>query len=515
MAHLLARPPCLAALHGLHLRTLRASPLLAAHRAPGPRQQCVCRVAFRSKRSGRGKGGRGRGGRGGGTSEAKPRKTRRSDKRGDETDEEHKVFDEVKVTVKAGDGGNGEIAERGKGKWVKNFKYRPGGNAPKQIWLPASKPADGYDGADVVLFVDPACDSLLHLRGKKMLTAPKGSRGDPAKGSGGAKKRKTTTLVDQPRKMPPLRLPVPPGTVVKRSGNGRLIKELINPGDKVVVARGGMGGQGVSRPSRAETANRGRRAPSPDGTVEVVEVEDVNWREDARGGPGEQITLNLTLRVVADVGLVGLPNAGKSSLLAALTRAAPEVAPYPFTTLMPNLGVLPSGGSGPRPVLADLPGLIEGAHVGRGLGRRFLRHLSRTRANLQVVDASVEDPRGDYWAIREELRMYNPEYVQRPHVVILNKIDVEGVKERIEEVRAGILEVAEHLAEEHAKDAPTLPAAVVPLSAQTGEGVDELNRVMAEVLAPLIGMEIAPPGEEAEGLEALWGELGEEWEDIP
>lgn len=131
-----------------------------------------------------------------------------------------------------------------------------------------------------------------------------------------------------------------------------------------------------------------------------------------KGEPGQELALELLLRVVADVGIVGFPNAGKSSLLAAVTRAQPEVAPYPFTTLMPNLGVVDRDPSNPT-VLADLPGLIEGAHKGRGLGRAFLRHLRRTRGMVVVVDVSGESPLGDYLAVREELRLYNPDYVLR------------------------------------------------------------------------------------------------------
>ncbi|XP_019256945.1 PREDICTED: probable GTP-binding protein OBGC2 [Nicotiana attenuata] len=149
----------------------------------------------------------------------------------------------------------------------------------------------------------------------------------------------------------------------------------------------------------------------------------------AIGEPGEEVSLQLILRVVADVGLVGLPNAGKSTLLAAITHAKPDIADYPFTTLMPNLGRLdgdPSLGAdkySSEATLADLPGLIEGAHLGKGLGRNFLRHLRRTRLLVHVVDAASEDPVSDYRTVKEELRMYNPEYLDRPYLVVLNKID--------------------------------------------------------------------------------------------
>jgi Obg family GTPase CgtA len=162
--------------------------------------------------------------------------------------------------------------------------------------------------------------------------------------------------------------------------------------------------------------------------IEVLDVEDPNWREDARGRPGEEAQVLLQLRVVADAGFVGLPNAGKSSLLARMTAARPKVASYPFTTLMPNLGVLAVGlsntGTEESAVLVDLPGLIEGAHKGRGLGRTFLRHLARTRMFVHVIDAAVDNPAADFWVVREELRLYNPQYCQRPCIVALNKMDL-------------------------------------------------------------------------------------------
>ncbi|KAJ6804952.1 putative GTP-binding protein OBGC2 [Iris pallida] len=155
------------------------------------------------------------------------------------------------------------------------------------------------------------------------------------------------------------------------------------------------------------------------------------------GQPGEEVSLELILRVVADVGLVGLPNAGKSTLLAALTLAKPDIADYPFTTLMPNLGRLdgdPNLGAlkySSEATLADLPGLIEGAHLGKGLGRNFLRHLRRTRLLVHVIDAAAEDPINDYRTVKEELRMYNPNYLERPYVVVLNKIDLPEANEKL------------------------------------------------------------------------------------
>ena len=211
-------------------------------------------------------------------------------------------------------------------------------------------------------------------------------------------------------------------------------------------------------------------------TVQTIEVED-DWRTDMRGMPGEECMLQLLLRLVADVGLVGLPNAGKSALLAALSKARPEIASYPFTTLVPNLGVMGREGD---PVLVDLPGLIEGAHIGRGLGRNFLRHVRRTRILLHVVDVSLSEPASDYETIREELRMYNPEYCTRPHLIALNKIDLVTPAERLEEIRLSIQRTAEERREIHSGG--SLPDHMIYTSALTGEGVDELQRALHDML---------------------------------
>ncbi|CAN6308891.1 unnamed protein product [Urochloa humidicola] len=166
-------------------------------------------------------------------------------------------------------------------------------------------------------------------------------------------------------------------------------------------------------------------------------MRDTSDKVLTHGQPGEEVSLELILRVVADVGLVGLPNAGKSTLLSAITLARPDIADYPFTTLMPNLGRLggdPALGAlqfSSEATLADLPGLIEGAHLGKGLGRNFLRHLRRTRVIVHVVDAAADDPVHDYKIVREELRMYNPQYLERPYVVVLNKIDLPKAHDRL------------------------------------------------------------------------------------
>ncbi|KAJ9525634.1 hypothetical protein QJQ45_003344 [Haematococcus lacustris] len=470
-------------------------------------------------------------------------------------EEAHKIFDEVVIIVKSGDGGQGEIVEAGKGKTVNNFKYQPGGNTPKKLFLPASTPSDGADGADVLLVCDPKFDTLLHLHKRKNITAQRGSNGNPQVGSAGPRNNRCAVsqgrmrictdcsrraaaavaavaggesdeggsmasfnhwvalplqrmisqhvaanqaplqaLSPEMRKAltAPLEVPVPPGTVVKRKATGALLGELLRPGDKLLVAKGGRGGQGVVAPSRKQKVVR-RQAETQRAMAkgtEVVSVEDDNWKQDALGLPGQQLSLHLLLRVVADVGIVGLPNAGKSSLLAGLTRAVPEIAPYPFTTLMPNLGVTALAGNTRRKaVLADLPGLIEGAHEGKGLGRMFLRHLRRTRILLHVLDASNPQPGLDYYTVREELRMYNPEYCARPHVVVLNKMDTEGAMERQDELVASVLQQAErHCAESVSQDVqPLVPWAVVLASAASGWGLQEVNTAIAGALAPSAG----------------------------
>uniref|UniRef100_K4AJ68 OBG-type G domain-containing protein n=1 Tax=Setaria italica TaxID=4555 RepID=K4AJ68_SETIT len=212
------------------------------------------------------------------------------------------------------------------------------------------------------------------------------------------------------------------------------------------------------------------------------------------GQPGEEVSLELILRVVADVGLVGLPNAGKSTLLSAITLARPDIADYPFTTLMPNLGRLggdPALGAlqfSSEATLADLPGLIEGAHLGKGIGRNFLRHLRRTRVIVHVVDAGADDPVNDYKIVREELRMYNPQYLERPYVVVLNKIDLPKAHDRLSslaleissigcEERQDIIEGGEKQLGDYPR-----PQAVVAASVLRHIGIDEMLKEIRAAL---------------------------------
>jgi len=344
----------------------------------------------------------------------------------------------------------------------------------KTIVLPGRAPLSGAAGADVVIVADEALDSLLHLQKTSKFTGASGSAANAGEvgslssrqsqgGAGGGGVGRTAPLV--------LRVPV--GTLVRRKRSATLLADLTRHGQAVCVARGGRGGLGTFAKSQ-------RRARNDPDLADVLV--DMAPKEFCQGEPGEAATLELLLRVVADVGLVGLPNVGKSSLLAVLTRANPTIANYPFTTLMPNLGVLEGVESG-APVLADLPGLIQDAHKGKGLGREFLRHLRRTRAILHVVDLCQEDPFQDYLVVREELRMYNPAFVQRPHVVALNKLDLLGPdgEEWAQYVKNRILN---HYSEdqEHAELVGKPPVSVIASSATSGMGTVELLDAVASIL---------------------------------
>lgn len=323
-------------------------------------------------------------------------------------------LDRARVLVRAGDGGRGAISFR------------------REAHVPRGGPdgGDGGRGGDVVLRVDPQRSSLSDLRDRRVLKATAGA-------NGAGKDRVGRSGAD-------LVVAVPPGTVVRDVASGEVVADLVAAGQEVVVARGGMSGRGNAR-----FATSTHRAP--------------RIAED--GQPGEQRELELELKLIADVGLVGLPNAGKSSLLAALTRAQPKIADYPFTTLSPNLGVLRNAER--DLVVADVPGLIEGAHAGAGLGEEFLRHLERTRLLVHVVDASREDPVSDAGAIESELAAYGRGVVDLPRIVAVNKVDLPGAAERA------------------AALAPALrPRRSLPVSALTGEGVPELARVLFELCPP-------------------------------
>jgi GTPase len=333
-----------------------------------------------------------------------------------------KFVDEVRIHVKAGDGGDGAIAWR------------------REKFIPRGGPAggDGGDGGDVVLVVDPQLATLLDYRYVREHKAKSGEqgRGSDQNGHAGAD----------------LELRVPPGTLVRDAGTGEVLADLADPGLRVVVAKGGKGGLGNM--NFATSTNQAPRYAEP-------------------GTPGEEKELLLELKLLADVGIVGYPNAGKSTLISRISRARPRIADYPFTTLVPNLGVV--GWRGERSfVVADIPGLIEGAHAGAGLGHQFLRHVERCRALVHIVDGAPQgegrSPRADYDAINRELALYSPTLAEKPQIVAVNKID-------LPEARKGAADLQRALARRK-----RAPAKVLAISAVTGEGLDALLDAVAGTL---------------------------------
>ncbi|WP_115155182.1 GTPase ObgE, partial [Pediococcus pentosaceus] len=290
--------------------------------------------------------------------------------------------DQVKINVKAGNGGNGIVAFR-------REKYVPNGG-------PAG--GDGGRGGDVVLKVDPGLRTLMDFRYRHKFKADSGKNGMNKQMTG----RSSQDLV----------ISVPGGTIVRDLTTGRVIGDLTDNGQELVVAKGGRGGRGNMRFASP-------RNPAP----EISE----------NGEPGEEIELQLELKVLADVGLLGFPSVGKSTLLSVVTSAKPKIAEYHFTTLVPNLGMVQLD-DGRDFVIADIPGLIEGASQGVGLGFEFLRHVERTRVLLHLVDMSgmtEEDPFTNFRQINEELKKYNPELLERRQIIVPTKMDLPGSDEEL------------------------------------------------------------------------------------
>jgi GTP-binding protein len=288
-------------------------------------------------------------------------------------------LDDVRIFVKAGAGGDGAATMR------------------REAHVPRGGPdgGDGGRGGSVYLRVDAGQTTLHDFRYRHHFTATPGGRGERQRRHGKAGEN--------------LYLAVPPGTGVLDAETGALLADLVAVGQEVMVAKGGRGGLG-----NTHFATATHQAP----------------RHAQRGEPGEERSLRLELRLIADVGLVGLPNAGKSTLLAALTAARPKIAPYPFTTLEPNLGVLDlDDAEDRRATIADVPGLIEGASTGAGLGHAFLRHVERTRVLVHVVDGAARDPEWDHGVIREELRLHDPVLLEKPFLVVFNKIDLPAARD--------------------------------------------------------------------------------------
>ena len=329
-----------------------------------------------------------------------------------------KFVDEVRIRVEAGDGGRGCVSFR-------REKYVPRGGP---------NGGDGGNGGDVVLVVDPGLSTLVDLSYPQRLRAGHGEhgRGKDQHGASGAD----------------LVLRVPAGTLVYDAETDEPIADLRVPGEQAVVARGGRGGRGNMH--FATSTNRGPRRAEP-------------------GTAGERRNLRLELRVLADAGLLGFPNVGKSTLIAAVSAARPRVADYPFTTLVPHLGVVRIDEDASF-VLADVPGLIEGAHAGHGLGTRFLRHLARTAVLVHLLDVSGltgRDPLADYDALNRELALASPALAAKPQIVAAGKLDLAETRAHLPEVRAAFA-------------ARGIPLRAV--SGATGEGTRELMQAVAELV---------------------------------
>jgi GTP-binding protein len=328
--------------------------------------------------------------------------------------------DEVEVFVQGGAGGRGCVSFR-------REKYVPRGGPDG---------GDGGRGGAVVLRADPGLTTLLDFRYRRHYTAPRGGHGQGSDkhGAGGDD----------------LTLRVPVGTVVWERDTGQLLGDLTAPGQHLVAAAGGRGGRGNAR-----FASSTRRAP----------------RIAEPGTTGEARWLRLELKLLADVGVVGFPNAGKSTLVSRLSAARPKIAAYPFTTLVPTLGLVRLDDERSL-VIADVPGLVPGAAEGRGLGLRFLRHLERTRALVHLLDLDPDTGRSpveDWHAIQAELRRFSPDLAARPQVIAANKTDLPGTAARLARVRAL---------------GARRGVRVVAIAARTGEGLDALRRALGGLLSP-------------------------------
>jgi GTP-binding protein len=340
------------------------------------------------------------------------------------------MIDRAEITAIAGDGGNGAVSFR-------REKYVPRGGPDG---------GNGGDGGSVIVLADRSQSTLMGVSRTRIHRAEKGTHGQ---GSG-----------KHGRRGKPLKIRVPEGTevwLVGAGGEAEKLVDLVAHGQSVVVARGGRGGWG-----NIKFATSTNRAP----------------RIAQRGQKGETAHVVLELKLLADVGVVGLPNAGKSTFLASVSAAHPKIAAYPFTTLEPNLGVASVGWR--QFVVADIPGLIEGAHEGAGLGLDFLRHIERTEVLLHLVDGAAEDPVCDYRLIKAELRQYGEGLADKPQIVAVNKIDIDEVRERTDEIRSSF---------EH----EGVRAAFI--SAASGEGVDEVVKELARMVEERRSMAPAPEEE--------------------
>lgn len=324
-------------------------------------------------------------------------------------------IDETTITVKSGDGGSGCVSFR------------------RERSIPRGGPdgGDGGDGGDVILRSTLRKRTLYDIRLKKYFQAKNGKNGHGKQKTG---KSGDNFVID-----------IPAGTIVSDFNTGRIIKDFVKPSEVLTVAKGGRGGQGNKR--FATSTNRAPRFAQP-------------------GEPGQSLTLKLELKLLADVGVIGLPNAGKSTLITEISSAHPRTGYYPFTTLSPNLGVVQTGFAEPF-IIADMPGLIKGAHKGAGLGIRFLRHIERTRILIHLIDATAIDsdnPLLNYETINNELGLYKKQLSEKKQIVVLNKLDMPNAKEGGDLFQSAFKEK------------------VILISALTGEGIDNLKSEIIKLL---------------------------------
>lgn len=319
-----------------------------------------------------------------------------------------KFIDEVCITVQAGDGGRGCVSFR-------REKYIPRGGPDG---------GDGGNGGNIILKSSARGRTLYPFRFKRQFKASNGAHGQGRQKTG----KKGADLV----------IEIPAGTLVKDADTLHVLKDFTEPDEVFVIAKGGRGGKGNTH--FKSSTHRTPRFAQP-------------------GEAGQSFKLQLELKLIADVGLIGLPNAGKSTLLSVISSATPKIADYPFTTLTPNLGVVQTGGAEPF-VVADIPGLIAGAHQGAGLGIRFLRHIERTRILVHLIDAAAIDPNRPLEAcetVYQEMQLYNPKMDEKPQILVLNKMDLPGTAEK-----AKIFQAASEEKQ------------VILISAATQKGVDRL-----------------------------------------
>lgn len=335
-----------------------------------------------------------------------------------------KFIDEAIITVKSGNGGSGCVSFR-----RERFIERGGPNG-----------GDGGDGGSIILRTDQGKRTLVDLRRQKIITAPNGTPGEGRERHG---RNGADQIID-----------VPPGTLVTDIDTGVLIADMTVPGQEYIVAQGGMGGRGNKR--FTTSTNRAPRHAQP-------------------GMPGVELHLKLELKLLADVGIVGLPNAGKSTLISKISSARPKIADYPFTTLNPSLGMVQPEFGEPFAV-ADIPGLIEGAHDGTGLGTRFLKHVERTGILIHMIDISQIDPDKpleSFNLINRELSLYSNKLAQKEQIIVLNKIDLTDTELKVEAFKQA------YRSNMFINNEESLPQ-ILTVSAATGKGTKELVSLLAK-----------------------------------